>query len=328
MVARSAAAGVASSARSMSVSGRLLDRSLAAFSAVLQRLPDRPLHMLAHGLGQALYALQPARRQLVRANLARVCRYLAAADMVAPDSPVALAAANERVLERLVRHAFGHYLRSYLELLIVPAYARAGRLDRLTGDDPALVEAAFGTAGSEPRPAIIVALHFGAMEIPGLWATRRGLRLTAPMETLGNAGLQRFLQRSRGASGLRLIPAQGAGRQLVAALGRDEVVALVADRVVAGSGTRVELFGAATRLPLGPAALAVDSGAAAYVVAVRRSGWGTYRAHLERVVPVADGSRRERLAAFMQAEARAFERAVAAAPEQWWTLFFEIWRDD
>jgi hypothetical protein len=27
----------------------------------------------------------------------------------------------------------------------------------------------------------------------------------------------------------------------------------------------------------------------------------------------------------MSAEARAFERAVADAPEQWWTVFFPIW---
>jgi len=328
MVARSTAASVPAGVGSMSVGGRLLGGLLAAFSAILQRLPDRPLHTLAHGLGLLLYAVQPARRRLVRANLARVCRYLAASDMVAADSSTALAAVNGQVLERLVRAAFGHYLRNYLELMIVPAYARAGRLDRLSSDDPALVEEAFGPAGGPRRAAIIVALHFGAMEIPGLWASRRGLRLTAPMETIANAGLQSFLRRSRAASGLRLIPPRGAGRQLTAALDRDEVVVLVADRVVTGRGTRVELFGAPTRLPLGPAALAVESGAPAYVVAVRRSGWGTYRAHFERIAPPADGSRGERLAAFMQAEAGVFERAVAGAPEQWWTLFFEIWRDE
>jgi HlyD family secretion protein len=38
-------------------------------------------------------------------------------------------------------------------------------------------------------------------------------------------------------------------------------------------------------------------------------------------------SRRERLAAFLVAQAGAYERAIAQAPEQWWSLFFPIWRD-
>ena len=29
----------------------------------------------------------------------------------------------------------------------------------------------------------------------------------------------------------------------------------------------------------------------------------------------------------MEGEARAFERLVAAAPEQWWALLFPIWPD-
>ena len=43
----------------------------------------------------------------------------------------------------------------------------------------------------------------------------------------------------------------------------------------------VPLFGAPARLPLGPAMLAVESGAPAYVVAVRRAARGRYSGHLD-----------------------------------------------
>jgi KDO2-lipid IV(A) lauroyltransferase len=102
-------------------------------------------------------------------------------------------------------------------------------------------------------------------------------------------------------------------------------VALVADRAVGGSGVAVELFGAPARLPAGPAVLADESGAPAWLIATRRVGWGDYRSRLERIEAPRSDNRRERLAGFMAAEARAFERAVADAPEQWWTLFFPIW---
>ena len=40
-----------------------------------------------------------------------------------------------------------------------------------------------------------------------------------------------------------------------------------------------------------------------------------------------DQPMRARVAAYLAAEARAIERLVAPAPEQWWTLLFPIWDD-
>ena len=48
---------------------------------------------------------------------------------------------------------------------------------------------------------------------------------------------------------------------------------------------------------------------------------------LEPVARPADGSRRERVTATMAAIARAFERIIEDAPEQWWAVFFPIWPD-
>jgi KDO2-lipid IV(A) lauroyltransferase len=175
---------------------------------------------------------------------------------------------------------------------------------------------------------IIVGMHFGAIEIPALWASKRlGRRITAPMETIGDPDLQAYFERTRKESGLGVIPVADAATQLRESLGRGETIALVADRPVGGSGVRVELFGVPCRLPLGPAALALESGVPAWLVATRRTDSGDYRARIEQLSMPATGTRRERLSAFMTAEARAFERAIADAPEQWWTAFFPVWED-
>jgi KDO2-lipid IV(A) lauroyltransferase len=147
------------------------------------------------------------------------------------------------------------------------------------------------------------------------------------METVENPDLQAYFMRTRTKAGLTLVPTQGAGRVLAARLEAGEAVAIVADRVVSGNGARVEFFGAPARLPLGPAVLALETSAPAWAVATRRTGWGDYRAELERIQLPDDGTRRERLAAFMANQARAFERLIAAAPEQWWAIFFPIWDD-
>jgi len=311
------------SARARSRGSRLPTRLLIAAANMMRHLPDGPLHRAADLLGGVLYRVQPARRRLVRDNLGRVCRWLVEHDMAGPAA--AAAARDGRALDRLVRAAFGHYLRGYLESAILPAYGSDARLDRVQADDPRLALEAFPPG--QPGPLIIVGLHFGAIEIPGLWATKRlGARITAPMETIGDPALQAYFERARAETGMKVISLDGAATGLRAALGRGEMVALVADRSVGGSGTSVTLFGAPARLPAGPAVLALETGAPAWLIVTRRSGWGEYRSRLERIVPDTSGeTRRERLAAFMAAEARAFERAIADAPEQWWTVFFPIW---
>lgn len=320
-------AGRAATARSASGTGRrtlrgwLSARALRLLSGILRRLPDRPLHRAANLAGAVLYRLQPARRRLVRDNLRRVVTYLAEHGL--GGERAAAAARDPRALDRLVRAAFGHYVRGYLEIAILPAYASDERLERVRADDGEVAKQAFGpSAGAR----VVVGMHFGAIEIPGLWASRRlGLRITSPMETIDDPDLQAYLEQTRGATGLNLIPVQAAASDLRGALSRGETVALIADRPVGGSGTPVMLFGAAARLPVGPAVLALESGAPVWLVATRRAGWGEYRARLERIELPPDGTRRVRLAGFLDAEARAFERAIADAPEQWWTLFFPIW---
>ena len=320
----------ASALRRRSIRGWVAARLLRVMSAVLQRLPDGPLHRSAHLIGGVLYRTQPGRRRLVRGNLERVVRSLAERGM--GTDRVAAAARDPQALDRLVRDAFGHYVRGYLEGAILPTYASDERLARVQPDDPVQVERAFGgtTDAAQPsgHPLIIVGLHFGALEIPGLWATRKiGRQITAPMETIGDPDLQSYFERSRRGTGLNVIPVEKAATVLRATLAAGGAIGLVADRPVGGSGTPVELFGAPARLPFGPAVLALESGAPVWLIATRREGTNQYRAHIEEIFLPMTGTRRERLSAFLNAQAGAFERAIADAPEQWWTAFFPIWDD-
>jgi lauroyl/myristoyl acyltransferase len=302
-------------------------RGLIVATRLLQHVPVGLSQRLAYALGGLLYRTQSARRRLVRANLERICTWLVAHDMA--NAQTAAAARDPRAMDRLVRAAFGHYVRGYLESAVLPVYGSPARLEHVQADDWAVAAQCFPPGKS--GPLIIVGLHFGAIEIPALWATKTlGARITGPMETIGDAGLQAYFERARAQSGINVIPARGAATELRAALERKEMVALVADRPVGGVGSSVELFGAPARLPAGPAVLADETGAPAWLIATRRVGWSDYRSRIEQIVPAAatpDESRRDRLGAFMEAEARAFERAIADAPEQWWTIFFPIWPD-
>jgi lauroyl/myristoyl acyltransferase len=301
---------------------RLGARALATASWLACRLPERPLIALAGLVGELWYRAAPGRAALGRRNLRRVCTWLAA-NGLGPER-AHLAASDPRGLERLLRAAFRHQARYYLEVARTPGMTPAVIRDRLTVETPEVVAEAFASA----RPVIFVGAHFGAIELPALYlAERTGRHAVAPMQTVDDPALQRYFARTRGAVGLRIVGLREARRELLASLARGESVGLVADRDLTGGGISTELFGAPAPLPAGPALLAIESGAPVYLTAVRRAEPGRYRGRLEAVPVPSEGSRRERVTGFLAAEARAFERAIAAAPEQWWAIFFPIWPD-
>lgn len=297
-------------------------RAVAAVSWLASRLPERPLYLLADLAGSIAYHAQPKLAAQARRNLGRVVDWLAASGM---GSAAAREAARDRgALEALVRSAFRHRARYYLELMRTPAMTRDFVAERLTVETPDVVDEAFRS----DRPAILIGMHLGAIELPALYlALRAGRTVVAPMETVGDPALQRWFERTRSSVGLRIVGLREARRELLGSLRAGLPVPIVGDRDLTGGGTQVTLFGAPAPLPFGPALLALESGAPHYVATVRRDGDGRYLGRAEALPAPPGGSRRERATAILNAEARAFERMVALAPDQWWAIFFPIWPD-
>lgn len=295
---------------------------VAAASWLACRLPEGPLIRLAEVAGELRYRLSPATAAQARRNLARVTAYL---DATGTGSDRArAAAADPRALERLVRAAFRHAARYYLEVARTPAVTDRMLRERLLIENPEVVDAAFDGG----RAPIFVGLHFGAIELPALYlASRSGRPATAPMETIDDPPLQDWFVRTRGSVGIRIVGLREARRELLAALRRGEPVGLVGDRDLTGGGVELPFFGARAPLPAGPALLAIEADAPLFVASVRRAGPGRYRGRLQHVETGDGTTRRERLTSTMTGLARAFESAVADAPEQWWAVFFPIWPD-
>ena len=80
-------------------------------------------------------------------------------------------------------------------------------------------------------------------------------------------------------------------------------------------------------MPVGPAVLSVQSGATIYLQAIERTQLGSWIGHTVAIRHDPDARRKEAVRSILDQEARAFERLVARAPEQWTTLFYPIWTD-
>jgi phosphatidylinositol dimannoside acyltransferase len=107
------------------------------------------------------------------------------------------------------------------------------------------------------------------------------------------------------------------GPQLQQLLSENWVVALLADRDLGGRGVVVEMFGAARRVPAGPALLSLTTGTPLVVGSVHTTpdGW-----RIEVDAPLAadrTGDLRADVRALSQRMATAFERAIVERPADW-----------
>jgi KDO2-lipid IV(A) lauroyltransferase len=305
---------------------RLAAALVAGASWLVCRLPDALLHRLFDLLGAGHYLVNRRRRRLARRNLARVCGWLTERSMASPR--VARAAGDARALERLVRDAFRHHARYYLEVMRTTTFTDAHLARHLTFERQEHVDGLLGARGEGVAGPLFVGLHFGSMELPARYAVvRAGRPVLTLQETLANPALHAWFSRQRAAVGLEIMDPARALRPLVERIRGGSIVALVADRDLDGTGRRTELFGAPASLPVGPALVAIEAGVPAWAVAARRTGWTTYAVRLEPVEIPPAGHLRKRVPAFLAAEARAFERLIADAPEQWWTVLFPIWEE-
>ena len=285
------------------------------------RVPERAGVALAEVGGWIWYKAAPGRAAQARRNLERVVRELDARGQ--GSARVRAAAHDARALERLVVAAFRHDTRYYLEILRVPSLTPSIFERRVVIETPDTVEQAF--AGG---PVIFVSAHLGPIELPALYlANRSGRTFVAPMETVDDPALQGWFERSRGRLGVRIVGLRAARRALQAALSAGDPIGIVGDRDIAGGGLEVPLFGAPAPLPLGPARVAIETGAPLAAVGVRRLPDRRVAGRLLSVPVAVEGTRRERIAATLTAIAAAFESLITDAPEQWSAVFFPIWPD-
>ncbi len=257
-------------------------------------------------IGDLVFDLDRTARAAVAANLLRI---MGSAD---------------RRWRRSVREVFRHGTRNYYDTFRIPALSAAeirqlvpvGGLEHL---DAALA------AG---RGAILVGAHLSSLALGGQAVAARGYAVSVAVEPIDPPELLALLSRVRTGVGVRLVPlGPGLVAQLLGALRRNEVVALIVDRDVAGSGILVPFFGIPARLPSGPALLALRSDAPILPAIMTRQPDGTFRGVVEPPIPVCrTGATRADVATIMRAIAARLEYYIARHPEQW-TVFQPVWVD-
>lgn len=248
----------------------------------------------------------------LRANLRRV---------VGPELP-------EAELDDLVRRGLRSYARYWMEAFRLPALSReqilAGfRLEQVE------VLAADVAAG---RGAVVALPHAGNWDVAGAWVAATGWPLTTVAERLKPAGVYERFVAFRQGLGMEILPTHGGPRPtfdvLVDRLRAGTVVPLLADRDLSARGVEVDFFGGRTRMPAGPALLALRTGAPLYVASM----WyepDAACASIEGPLPMPDESQGPldvRARSLTQRIADGLAAGIARNPQDWHMLQ-RMWLD-
>ena len=229
-------------------------------------------------------------------------------------------------VRQAAQEAFDSYARYWIEALRLPGLSvrTIARGINLTGFEQ--VDAALG-AGSG---AILALPHLGGWEWAGRWIGDTGRRITVVVERLEPPELFEWFVDLRTRLGMNVVPlGPHVSREVLAALGRNEIVCLLSDRVVGGGGIEVDFFGERTTIPAGPATLGLRAGAPVFPCAA----YFTRRVNGHQVLvrpPISaarQGSLRDDVTRMSQDLADELENLIRRAPEQW-HLFQPNWPSD
>jgi len=224
-------------------------------------------------------------------------------------------------LRAVSRASMQSYARYWLEIFRLPVMPQERLVGGMieTGEVDALLSAL-----RSGRGVVVPLPHMGNWDQAAVWIIARGAdSFTTVMERLDpEAVYERFLAFRQGI-GMEVLPASGGQNPfgvLAQRLRAGKLVALPCDRDVTGGGIEVEFFGEKALMMGGPAALAVQTGAALIPATLWFEGdrWGV-RIYEEIPVPEV-GDRWQKSAAMTQQIARVFEQAIREHPADWHML--------
>ncbi len=287
-----------------SLRDRLTDAGYALGWSLVCRVPESWARGAFQFGADIAWRRQGPRVQVLEANLRRV---------TGPS-------VTGKELRALSRQTMRSYARYWLESFRLPTIGQ----DRIQADMHATGEENIQRNLAAGRGVIVALPHTGNYELAGAWIIGRGVgKFTTVAERLKPESLfQRFLEFREGL-GMEVLPASGGDSRfgvLAQRLRAGGLVCLVSDRDVTGRGIEVEFFGEKARMMAGPAALAVQTGAALLPTTLWFDGDG-WRARINDEVPVPEaGTRREKVAIMTQAVARDYEDGIRAHPQDWHML--------
>ncbi len=286
---------------------RLIDVGYGVGWSLVCRLPESWMERVFRFGADIAWRREGPRVQALEANLVRV---------LGRD-------VDGKTLRGASREVMRRYGRYWLEIFRLPVMPANRLVNGLTGGTDR-IKMIFDILATG-RGVVVALPHMGNWDQAGAWFIARGAgSFTTVMERLKpEAVYERFVTFREGL-GMEVLPASGGTRPfgiLAQRLRAGNFVALPCDRDVTGSGIEVEFFGEKAKMMAGPAALAVQTGAALVPVVLWFADDGLCGVQIgAEIEQPAAGTRSQKVAVMMQDLAGFFEQGIREHPYDWLML--------
>jgi lauroyl/myristoyl acyltransferase len=268
---------------------------------LVRALPEGVARRLFTAAADRAYQANGPGTQRLRVNL----RHVAGPDM--PDT--------------LVRDGLRSYARYWMEAFRLTSKNRAQMLDGFFMEPES-----YGwlkKAAADGKGVVLALPHVANWDAAAGWVVAHDWQMITVAERLKPEAVYKQFLKYREDIGMKVIPLTGGQRAPLDVLGehlqRGWVVPLLADRDLSRSGVEVTFFDGKTRMPAGPAILAIRTGAPIFAVDL----WydeKRVQARMRRITPPTEGPLDERVKQTTQQLADAFAAGIADHPQDWHML--------
>jgi KDO2-lipid IV(A) lauroyltransferase len=274
-----------------------------------QRLPSWITYSAAVAGGEIAYVAWRRRRHIAKQNFAVVL-----------DRPT-----DDKEVARVARRSFRNFAKYLVEIMRFPRLDEDD-FERLVKVDPKSWQHV-RAAREHGRGLIFVSMHFGNFELGGARIADE-MPLNVIADELENQRLMDLLVTNRAHKNVKILSPEGAVRQVLRALRRNEMVGLMMDlgpRAEELDHVDVSFFGERAAFPTIAANLARVSGAPIVVAAVLRKADNTFHGvalppiFVERTKQAAHDIERA-----TQSIVHSLETLVRGDPDQWY-IFRPMW---
>jgi len=228
-------------------------------------------------------------------------------------------ALSRRALRALARENFLNFAKYLVDFFHFLHISRE-RADRLVNFG--IVPQVFDDMLAKGKGLITLSAHLGNWELGAAALAQRGYPINAVALWQPDPKLNDLYQSYRTNRGIIPIPFGRAARECIAALRRNEIVAVLGDRDYTGSRHTVNFFGQPARLPDGPAKLALTTGAPILPVFMVRVQGDKFVYVLGE--PIWVDRKNDTVPDVMNRMALELEKVIRAHSEQWY-LFHDLW---
>lgn len=277
---------------------------LLPLGALARMLPHPMAQRLGAFVGDMLFWSVPRYRAVARRNL-----------------QAALGWEPARV-EAVARQVFCNIGKTLIEFLRLPILS-AEALRALCGLEGMQH---LRTALAAGKGAMIVTAHYGSWELLAARLIIEGVPLSVVARDADDGATNAFINRIRAQCGYHVIPRQSAPRQVLEALRRNEVVAILIDQNTTVGGRFVPFFGRMASTVTGPAQFALRTGAALLPGFAHRLADGRHIGRIDPPLTLFRTEDREKDILTITTHLTAMvEAQVRADPTQWFWIH-DRWR--